>query len=67
MNIFFHSNFLKRFDLVDMTRQFLANQATVIYKRAMKSFQEKKFSEFQEHSKFFLDLLEDMEKILKTS
>jgi alpha-N-acetylglucosaminidase len=49
-----------------MTRQFLVNQATVIYKSAMKSFDDKNRSEFLRHSSSFLDLLNDLERILST-
>jgi alpha-N-acetylglucosaminidase len=49
-----------------MTRQFLVNQATVIYKNAMKSFADKNRSEFLRHSSSFLDLLNDLERILST-
>ena len=55
-----------RFDLVDITRQFLANHATVIYNLVTKAYEDKNLAELMEHSKSFLELLDDLEKILKT-
>ena len=50
-----------RFDLVDMTRQFLANLADVMYHAAMTSFDQKERNGFVEHSNLFLQILTDLD------
>ncbi len=55
-----------RFDLVDISRQFLANLATGQYKEAMKSFGEKDRDGFVDKSNSFLQILRDLDRMLST-
>jgi hypothetical protein len=55
-----------RFDLVDISRQFLANLATDQYKEAMKSFGEKDRDGFVDKSNSFLQILRDFDRMLST-
>ncbi len=55
-----------RFDLVDLARQVLSNLGQEIHKRAAKAFKDRDLAEFDQHSKAFLVLLEDVDKLLKT-
>ena len=55
-----------RFDLVDISRQFLANLATGQYKETMKSFGEKDRDGFVDKSNSFLQILRDLDRMLST-
>lgn len=53
-----------QFDVTDLTRQVLANYASVVQQQCAKDYQEKDLKAFQLHSKQFINLLNDMDKLL---
>lgn len=55
-----------RFDLVDIQRQIMSNLGQVMHKKAAKAFKDKDIKEFELHSKRFLDMLSDVDKVLRT-
>lgn len=55
-----------QYDLVDVTRQVLANYALVLHAKIVSSYQEKNATLFNEYSKQFLDLLDDIDQLLAT-
>jgi len=55
------------FDLVDITRQALANLASHWFYSAERAYREKEIEIVHENALVFVDVLNDMEKILKTN
>ncbi|MFC6996799.1 alpha-N-acetylglucosaminidase [Rufibacter roseus] len=55
-----------QFDAVDLTRQVLANHATVIQQRFAQAYKDKNLTAFKKHSAEFITLIEDMDKLLAT-
>lgn len=55
-----------RFDLVDLTRQILANYALPLQQKWVKAFQQKNQFEMKKVSGEFLDLIDDMDDLLAT-
>ncbi|MCL3779911.1 alpha-N-acetylglucosaminidase [Prolixibacteraceae bacterium JC049] len=55
-----------RFDIVDMQRQILTNLGQSIQKKASEAFKKKDLKAFDTHSKRFLELLMDVDNLLKT-
>lgn len=53
-----------QFDVTDLTRQVLANYASVVQQQFAADFKKKDLKAFNEHSKRFLVLLDDMERLL---
>lgn len=53
-----------RFDLVDLTRQVLANYALVVQRRWVKAYQTKNEAEFNLYSKQFIKLINDLDQLL---
>ena len=56
----------RRFDLIDISRQALANSVSLMYKLAVKSFGEKDRPGFVQYSGIFMNLLQDLDKVLST-
>ena len=54
------------FDLVDLTRQVLANYATVIQQKWVRAFKSGDTTAFNRHSKEFVDLIDDLDMLLAT-
>jgi|GEM_PF-36919 len=55
-----------RYDLVDITRQVLANYASVIQQRFAAAWKEKDTAAFRRNSRQFLALMDDMDRVLAT-
>jgi alpha-N-acetylglucosaminidase len=55
-----------RYDLVDVTRQVLANYAGPLQKKWVNAFKEKDSAAFNKYSKAFLQLISDMDVLLAT-
>ncbi len=55
-----------RYDLVDITRQVLANYASVLQQKAASAYDERNLSKFETASASFLELIDDMESLLST-
>ncbi|MDE3253535.1 MAG: alpha-N-acetylglucosaminidase [Bacteroidota bacterium] len=55
-----------RFDLVDLTRQVLANYALPLQQKWVKAFQQKNRFEMEKYSREFLALIDDMDDLLAT-
>ncbi|HVU59069.1 MAG TPA: alpha-N-acetylglucosaminidase TIM-barrel domain-containing protein [Puia sp.] len=55
-----------RYDLVDVTRQVLANYASVLQQRFAKAWKEKDTAAFRKSSRQFLGLMDDMDRLLAT-
>jgi alpha-N-acetylglucosaminidase len=55
-----------QYDLVDVTRQVLANYALVLHAQIVTAYQEKNARLFNEYSKQFLELLDDIDQLLAT-
>ncbi len=55
-----------KYDLVDVTRQVLANYALVLHSKVVKAYQQKNHSSFVEHSNTFIALLDDLDILLAT-
>ncbi|OZI05974.1 alpha-N-acetylglucosaminidase [Siphonobacter sp. BAB-5385] len=53
-----------RYDLVDVTRQVLANYALIVQKQWKTAYQKKDQAAFARYSKDFLDLISDMDQLL---
>ncbi|UFH56148.1 alpha-N-acetylglucosaminidase [Spirosoma sp. KNUC1025] len=53
-----------RYDLVDLTRQVLANYALIVQKEWKKAYQKKDKTAFAQHSQAFLELISDMDVLL---
>jgi len=56
-----------RFDLVDITRQFIVNSAPKFYHLAVKAYQDKNVQDLMKNSGHFLDMLKDLDAILATN
>lgn len=54
------------FDLVDLTRQMLANYASVLQKQWVLAYYTRDMVAFQKHSAEFLALIDDLDKLLAT-
>lgn len=59
--------FLYYHDLVDITRQFLQNRADQLYLAVVEAFNDKDLQKVSELSEMFLNLLLDLDRVLKTS
>lgn len=55
-----------QYDLVDVTRQVLGNYATPLQQKFVEAFQERDKAAFDEYSEQFIQLIEDMDKLLGT-
>ncbi|MEA5403828.1 alpha-N-acetylglucosaminidase [Arcicella sp. DC2W] len=55
-----------QYDLVDITRQVLANHALVLQKKWKNSFKAKDTAQFKKDSQAFIDLIADMDELLAT-
>lgn len=55
-----------RYDLVDLTRQVLGNYASPLQQKVATAYQQKDLAAFQQYSKQFLALLDDMDTLLGT-
>jgi alpha-N-acetylglucosaminidase len=55
-----------RFDLVDITRQVLANYALPLQRKAIAAYRQKNITAFKQYSGEFIDLIQDMDKLLAT-
>ncbi|MEN7547183.1 alpha-N-acetylglucosaminidase [Rapidithrix thailandica] len=55
-----------RYDLVDLTRQVLANRANVLHKQIVAAYKEKNKKKFQKLKNAFLTLLLDQDRLLST-
>lgn len=60
------TNVLFKRDLVDLTRQFLQNQADALYLNVVDAFKKRDLKQFSSTSEKFLDLLNDMDSLLGT-
>lgn len=55
-----------QYDLVDLTRQVLANYALPLQRKFVEDYQTKDLQAFNKHSKEFIALIDDMDKLLAT-
>ncbi len=55
-----------RFDVVDVARQVMTNLGQEIHKEAAQAFKNRDLEAFNIHSKRFLQLLDDLDKLLRT-
>ncbi|MBP1641033.1 MAG: alpha-N-acetylglucosaminidase [Bacteroidetes bacterium] len=55
-----------QYDLVDITRQVLANYARPLQRKWVQAYQDKNLSAFQKYSKQYIELIDDMDKLLAT-
>ncbi|WP_344979945.1 alpha-N-acetylglucosaminidase [Compostibacter hankyongensis] len=55
-----------RYDLVDLTRQVLANYATPLQQKFSAAFRRKDVKSFNQYSRQFLELIDDMDELLAT-
>jgi len=55
-----------QFDIVDMTRQFIANTGQVAYREMIKAYKSKNKKEFEQAAKTFLEILDDQDRLLAT-
>jgi alpha-N-acetylglucosaminidase len=55
-----------RYDLVDVTRQVLANYGRPLQLKWINAYQKKKLTDFKKYSQEYLDLFNDMDKLLAT-
>jgi alpha-N-acetylglucosaminidase len=55
-----------RFDLVDVTRQVLANHALSLQRKFVLAYQQKDLVSFKKYSSEFIDLIQDMDQLLAT-
>lgn len=55
-----------RYDIVDVTRQVLADYASIIQQQMAKDYKTKNLSSFKKNSQRFLDLVSDMDELLAT-
>lgn len=55
-----------QYDLVDVTRQVLANYALVLHSAVVKSYREKDIDSYRQHADQFLTLLDDIDRLLAT-
>lgn len=55
-----------QYDLVDVTRQVLANYASPLQKKWVKAYQQKDIATFDQYSAQFLELIDDLDQLLAT-
>ncbi|KAI9449243.1 alpha-N-acetylglucosaminidase [Russula earlei] len=55
-----------RFDLVDITRQVLANYALPLQRQFVRAYRQKNTNDFRKYSLQFIALIDDMDKLLAT-
>ncbi len=55
-----------QYDLVDVTRQVLANYGRPLQQKWVKAFKEKDLAAFKKYSKQYLELIDDLDKLLAT-
>lgn len=55
-----------RFDIVDIQRQLMSNLGQAIHKQAAEAFRKRDLKGFELHSRRFLDMLGDVDKLLRT-
>jgi alpha-N-acetylglucosaminidase len=55
-----------QYDLVDVTRQVLANYALPLQRKFVEDYHKKDRAAFEQHTKIFLELIGDMDKLLAT-
>jgi len=55
-----------RFDLVDVSRQVLANYALPLQRKWVLAYQQKDLAAFKKYSAEFIELIEDMDRLLAT-
>lgn len=55
-----------RYDIVDVTRQVLANHASTVQQKAAEAYNKKNIRKFEEASAEFLALIDDMDRLLST-
>jgi alpha-N-acetylglucosaminidase len=55
-----------QYDLVDVSRQVLANYALPVQQRWVKAYREKNVAAFRKHSAEFIELIDDMDRLLAT-
>ncbi|MFC6998229.1 alpha-N-acetylglucosaminidase [Rufibacter roseus] len=55
-----------QYDLVDVTRQVLGNNATQVQEQFVQAYKKKDIAAFRQHSTDFITLIEDMDKLLAT-
>ncbi|MBF9255703.1 alpha-N-acetylglucosaminidase [Pontibacter sp. 172403-2] len=55
-----------QFDLVDLTRQVMANYATTIQQQFARDYKNKDLAAFKAHSAQFITLIEDLDRLLAT-
>jgi len=55
-----------RYDLVDLTRQVLANDAGPLQKKWVKAYQDKNITDFDKYSAQYIQLIADMDALLAT-
>lgn len=53
-----------KFDLIDITRQYLSNTGQEIHKKAALAFKEKNKNDFKKYSSLFLEMLDDVDNLL---
>lgn len=62
----FHNSNEFQYDLIDITRQVLANYASPLHTRIAKAYRENDIDSFNQYTSEFLELLDDMDKLLNT-
>lgn len=55
-----------RFDLVDLTRQVLANYALPLQRKFVQAYRQKNMADFKRYSTEFITLIDDMDRLLAT-
>jgi len=55
-----------KYDVVDFTRQFMANAAQIPYREMIKAYHNKNMSTFQESSTRFLEMIDDQDRLVAT-
>lgn len=55
-----------RFDIIDIQRQLMSNLGQIIHKRAADAFKNKNLESFKLHSNRFIELLNDVDSLLRT-
>ncbi|WP_175632659.1 alpha-N-acetylglucosaminidase [Pedobacter ghigonis] len=55
-----------QYDLVDVTRQVMANYALPVQRKIVAAYRQKNLSKFKTESKHFIALIEDMDRLLAT-
>ncbi|HEY4787415.1 MAG TPA: alpha-N-acetylglucosaminidase, partial [Bacteroidales bacterium] len=55
-----------QYDLVDVTRQVLANYALPLQRKWVRAYQQKNMADFKKYSNQFIELIDDMDRLLAT-